>query len=100
MLTPLHRRLLIVTSIVLFFAFVYYSIHIIFPRNKNEKPHFYTQNNSPRISFLDALFFSLVTQSTVGYGSTVPLSNIAKCVVAIQVMSTLFMIIYLSTQIL
>ena len=92
----LYKRLLIVTSVVFFFSVIYYSIHIIFPQNQ---PHFYTKKHVHNISFLDALFFSLVTQSTVGYGSTVPLSNIAKVIVGIQVMSTLFMLIYLSTKI-
>jgi hypothetical protein len=101
----LHRSTF-VFGIVLLFAITYYAIPRVFPRNNGQHPHFRTDINNEstdsfdflKLSFFDALYFSLVTQSTVGYGSIVPLSIVAKFFVALQVLSSLFMLIYLSTQ--
>lgn len=46
---------------------------------------------------LDALYFSLVTQSTVGYGSIVPLTNTAKLVASVQIATTLLFVIRWTT---
>ena len=82
-------RLCVVFGVVIAFALVYHALPYVQPG----RPHF-----APSLGLLDATYFSLVTQSTVGYGSIVPLSPLAKVVVSMQVGSTLACLIYLSTK--
>jgi uncharacterized membrane protein YagU involved in acid resistance len=42
---------------------------------------------SIKLSPLDAVFFSTATQTTVGYGSIVPISNTARMITMIQLLS-------------
>lgn len=46
---------------------------------------------------LDAVYFSLVTQSTVGYGSILPQSVVAKVVTSVQILTTLLFVIRWAT---
>lgn len=46
------------------------------------------------ISFPDALYFSLITVSTVGYGEIVPISNGIKMVVAVQIVSGVLLLLF------
>lgn len=90
-------RLGIAALIVCVFAITYYCLP-----SSSSTPHFHYTYHDPsrpqKLTLLDSFYFSLVTQSTVGYGSIVPVSTVAKCIVAAQVMSTLFFVIYLSTR--
>ena len=53
--------------------------------------------NTPSIGIVDAVYFSLVTQSTVGFGSIVPASTLAKALVSLQVFSTIAFVLRWST---
>ena len=98
------QRLAIAAAIVCGFALVYYALPHL-----SAGPSHHFRNEARRsgasggggggggLTLLDAFYFSLVTQSTVGYGSIVPVSTVAKAVVAAQVTSTLAFLIYLST---
>jgi len=46
-----------------------------------------SQNDSPRTSFRDCVYFSIVTWSTVGYGDFVPSSPRSRCIAAYQVLT-------------
>lgn len=46
---------------------------------------------------LEAVYFSLVTQSTVGYGSIVPHAWFAKAVTSVQILTTLLFVIRWTT---
>ena len=89
-------RAIEVMLLVTVFALSYYMLISVAP----DQIHFY-ENHEPirRMRLLDAVYFSLVTQSTVGYGVITPASDIAKCVVSMQVMSTLAICIYFTTRI-
>ena len=50
------------------------------------------------VQFLDAMYFSLVTQSTVGYGSIVPSTPLAKVAAGVQVLTTLFFVVRWATH--
>ena len=69
-------------TITLFvFAFIYnilykYDNNSFIKRDKNKKYHLF-----------DFFYFSLVTQTTVGYGSMVPTSILSKTINAIQLMT-------------
>ena len=50
-------------------------------------PHFSIQGEIRDISFLEAIYFSLITFSTVGYGDMTPVSHAVRIVVTIQVLT-------------
>lgn len=50
-------------------------------------PHFSIQGEVRDIGFLEAIYFSLITFSTVGYGDMTPVSHAARIVVMIQVLT-------------
>ena len=82
---------------VLSFAFVYYVLSSL-----QDEKHFINNTNNAyphnfKIHWIDAIYFSLVTQSTVGYGSIVPASLFAKCIVSLQVFSTIAFVLRWST---
>ena len=80
---------------VLCFASVYYALTQIEQRHFE----FNTMNRAGDRNFeiVDVVYFSLITQSTVGFGSIVPVSNLAKVVVSMQVFSTLAFVVYWSS---
>ena len=95
------RRAFVVLGIVTIFAAVYYAIPFV----SSDTPHFHRflpPNGEVaaryELDVWNSVYFSLVTQSTVGYGSIVPVSAVAKCAVSIQVLSTLLCVVYLSTR--
>ena len=75
---------------VIVFAIIYYIL------SRQNNIHF--RNNATyitehEIDVMDAIYFSLVTQSTVGFGSIVPVSILSKICVSIQVLSTLVFVV-------
>ncbi len=73
---------------ILVFAIVYFGLYL------KDKRHFVSVKNdnntrpeSIEMSFLDCFYFSLVTQSTVGYGDIVPVSETAKLINIMQIFS-------------
>jgi hypothetical protein len=48
-------------------------------------------------SVSEAIYFSLVTQSTVGYGSIIPVSPLAKTITATQIATTLLFVVRWAT---
>lgn len=81
---------------LLFFACVYYALANADDRHFRNNTHSTLPN--PPIGAIDAIYFSLVTQSTVGYGSIVPSSSLAKAVVSLQVFSTIAFVLRWSTM--
>ena len=81
--------------------FIYSLIYYIFCdskdffyRTKNVLP---TQNDTKdliddHISYWDILYFSIISQSTIGYGDIVPNSNKTKIIVIMQVFTNLTII--------
>ena len=45
-------------------------------------------------SYIDALYFSIVTQTTVGYGDIMPKSKRAKVIVSIQILLSMYINIF------
>lgn len=61
---------------IILFSIVYYIVS-----------HYNIYAFSIRLSPLDAVFFSTATQTTVGYGSIVPISNTARMITMAQLFS-------------
>ncbi len=72
----IHTLLSIQTLIIIIFSIIYYLIG-----NDN----FHNMNDS----YLDIIYFSLVTSTTVGYGDITPRTDLAKFVVMCQLVATL-----------
>jgi len=87
---------------ILFFGVVHFAV-MQFDRNAYHlRSHATTSTPSQSSSsstpeWLDALYFSLVTQSTVGYGSIVPQSTLAKTITSVQILTTLLFVIRWAT---
>ena len=75
--------------IAILFSIVYYTIQFIsndsFVRSMNQE-----SEKDPRVnnfSFLECIHFSLVTQSTLGYGDMIPKRNIAVIINSMQILT-------------
>ena len=80
------------TLLVIFFAAVYYIAHLYIIKTSDDKDggllHFHEDKRKGHaISFFDCLRFSLITQTTVGYGALVPTHPITQTINVIQLMT-------------
>jgi hypothetical protein len=87
--TKSNRRFFIHHIITIFlFAMAYFLASIYINEsmvNKNAiKKH---TNDNRSLSFLDCLYFSLVTQTTVGYGDIVPTHAVTKLINVMQLLT-------------
>ena len=73
---------------VTIFAFIYYSLD----KNKHFilKPE--RKDRGMRLTILEALYFSLNTQTGVGYGDIIPGSNLAKIINMIQQLGNIILV--------
>ncbi len=67
---------------ILIFAVSYYIMHLYIPNAFK-----YDKESEKKLDIIDFLYFSLVTQSTVGYGDITPLHNIPRTLCMFQIMS-------------
>ena len=79
---------IVVGNILLLIAFslIYYIMFVY-----NKKNHFFIPEYESH-SYINALYFSLVTQSTLGYGDIYPTSNLSKSIVMIHVFIMLILV--------
>ena len=82
----------LILSIVVF-AMIYYFIDVF-----TDEKQFNTDKRENR--FWDKLYFSLVTQSTVGYGDIYPVTALTKLFVSLQIFVTMVMAYYVGVYIL
>lgn len=59
-----------------------------------EDPLFLIGGEPATISFSQALYFSVITLSTVGYGDVVPLSDSVRVIVSIQIVSGVLLLLF------
>lgn len=84
------------------FAFVtFYSLNVIvfaaFYRIADrflEAPQFLVNNRPVSLSFADALYFSVMTVSTVGFGDIVPASNLVRALAIVEVMLGVLLLLF------
>ena len=84
-----RRFLQIYTLSVLFFSILYY-----LSSNYLEKTGFvdtYFKSKPEALSYFDCLYFSLVTQTTVGYGRFEPYGSLARIINIFQLISIVIM---------
>ena len=74
---------------VIVFAVIYRIIDRI-----ADAPLFFIAGERQPISFVDSLYFSLITVSTVGYGDITPASNAIRAVTAVEVMIGILLFLF------
>jgi hypothetical protein len=78
------RFLVLVFITILTFATIYWSLgsssNFNFANNK------LNDNNDAYLTFLDALYFTIGTHTTIGYGDITPKSQLMRGIVSIQIM--------------
>ncbi|MCP4148818.1 MAG: two pore domain potassium channel family protein [bacterium] len=86
------RTLLSAFSVIVCFAFIYFSFNVIeFSSPKPLKPHVQPHKVQGEVAvrspdFQDALYFSVVTFTTLGYGDIVPCRGIGRFLVILEVL--------------
>lgn len=68
-------------STIIFFSIVYYVLY------KHDSNTFIHSKKSSELSYLDIVQFSLITQTTVGYGHIIPNSTPCKIVNILQLLT-------------
>ena len=89
LLIPAFAFLTFYSMLVIVFACVYR----IADRFSSE-PQFLILGRTTELSFPDALYFSLITVSTVGYGEIVPISNGIKMLVSVQIVVGVLLLLF------
>jgi voltage-gated potassium channel len=74
-------------------AIVFASIYTIISHYSAE-PHFLVGNVGRALSFREAIYFSIVTLSTVGYGDIVPTSNLARALASLEVVCGVMLLLF------
>lgn len=75
--------------LVILFASIYRILDLV-----SSAPNFAFAGEAHHISFPEALYFSIVTMATVGYGDVTPLSEPARVIAAIQVVSGVLLLLF------
>ena len=79
-------KLLMFISSILVFALIYHNWCDASDFYSNIKETHRGRGLQPMVKFFDAVYFSTVVQSTIGYGDISPKNNMAKLFVLCQVM--------------
>ena len=78
---PKVWRVIVIQLLIIFvFSLIYY-----FTDYKGFNINF-TETSKEKLEFIDYLYFSIVTSSTVGYGDIHPANNISKIIVMFQIL--------------
>lgn len=82
--------IVVVVFVILIFSFAIYVFEVRVPANEQSKDHIKT--------IWDALFFSLTTVTTVGFGVNMPVTVPAKVFVVILMITGIYLYAFLSSQ--
>lgn len=85
----IFKTITIYTISLFMFSILYYYTY------KKDKSSFNVPKGKNDLYFFDFFHFSLVTQTTVGYGSVYPISNIAKVINTIH-LTSIYLILIIS----
>lgn len=94
LLVPAFAFLTFYSMLVIVFACIYRILDRF-----TDLPQFVINGNPETIGFADALYFSIITVSTVGYGDVVPMSDSVRVIVAIQIIFGVLLLLFGFTEI-
>ena len=77
------------TFVIIIFACAYRLVDLLIPG-----PHFTVLGAAQDVSFLEALYFSIITLSTVGYGDLLPASSLVRAIASLQIVIGVWLIIF------
>ena len=77
------------TFVIVVFACVYRIVDRLIPGT-----HFIVLGINRDVTFLEALYFSIITLSTVGYGDLLPASNLVRAIASLQIVIGVWLIIF------
>ncbi len=89
LITPAFVFFTFYSLIVIVFASIYRVIDLYSAAN-----HFVIGGTPGDISFLESLYFSVITLSTVGYGDITPVSNLVRAIAGVQVISGVLLLLF------
>ncbi len=89
MLVPVFAFLTFYSLIVVIFAAIYRLLDRL-----TQAPQFVVHGAAKELSFSDALYFSLVTLATVGYGDVTPASNLVRLLAGIEVVCGVVLLLF------
>lgn len=89
LLAPVYAFTTFYTLNVIVFACLYRIIDRIFV-----EPQFVVRGQPSEIDFVDSLYFSIITLSTVGYGDIVPATPVIQALVAIQIVVGVLLLLF------
>lgn len=89
LLAPVYAFTTFYTLNVIVFACLYRIVDRLF-----EAPQFLVRGEPSEIDFIDSLYFSIITLSTVGYGDIVPATPIIQALVAIQIVVGVLLLLF------
>ena len=69
------------------FGFIYWILYEI-----DKEEHFTYDKSYNMTSFIDVLYFTITTQTTIGYGDISPRSKLAKIIMMLHISSTVIML--------
>jgi voltage-gated potassium channel len=95
LVVPAFAFLTFYSLIVIIFAAVYRVMTAY-----GAEPHFRVGETVKQLSFPEALYFSVVTLSTVGYGDVVPVSSVARTLAALEVVLGVLLLLFGVSEIL
>lgn len=75
------------------FFFIYW---VLFKLDKEE--HFTFDKTYNMTSFVDVMYFTITTQSTIGYGDISPRSKVAKIIMMIHIAATIILLGLISSS--
>lgn len=87
-----HGLTIAIVSCIFGFALVYYLMDLLTTENQFNR-------DKDKNSFGEKLYFSLVTQTTVGYGDVVPVTTLARVMVCIQILITVMLALYIGSYV-
>ena len=94
LLVPAFAFLTFYSMLVIVFACIYRIIDRF-----ADGPQFLINGGAETITFAQALYFSIITVSTVGYGDVVPMSDSVRVIVAIQIICGILLLLFGFTEI-
>lgn len=94
LLVPAFAFLTFYSMLVIVFACIYRIVDRF-----TEGPQFMINGASVTITFAQALYFSVITVSTVGYGDVVPLTDSVRVIVTIEIICGVLLLLFGFTEI-
>ncbi|MCZ4282971.1 potassium channel family protein [Kiloniella laminariae] len=89
LIVPAFAFLTFYSMNVMVFGFIYRILD-----HYSSEIHFTISGEARAISFMESLYFSIITLSTVGYGDIVPRSDVARSIVSLQIVVSVMLLLF------